>query len=139
MRTLTEQQAAQRAQEHIDRAVSALPERPRLRLLDDSRSECMDPTDHGPRGRYQVGRTYWLDGLPSARNAEFVTALYEHWVSSGFRVLTDERSADDRFVSVENDEDAFRMSVVESDEGSLSLGASSPCVWPDGEPPSQPG
>jgi hypothetical protein len=128
MRTLTEQEAYQRA-------VAALPEKPTLTLQDDSSMECLDPTDNGPRGRYEVGKAYWLDGLPADRNKEYVAALYEHWVSSGFRVLTDQRSSSDMFVSVENNDDAFRMSVKQSVEVDLSLGASSPCVWPDGVPP----
>ncbi|TKG63828.1 hypothetical protein FCN18_29835 [Prauserella endophytica] len=135
MRTMTGEQAARRAQEHIDRAVAALPVRPTLEVLRDDSAECLDPTDNGPLGRYEVGKTYWLDGLPSERNAEFVDALYDHWNASGYRVLTDKRSAPDRFVSVENSDDAFRMSVQQSVEGDLSLGASSPCVWPDGVPP----
>lgn len=139
MRTMTEPQAAQRAQEHIDRAVAALPEQPSLTLQDDSSTECLDPTDNGPRGRYEVGKTYWLDGLPADRNAEFVDALHQHWLASDFRVLTDQRSSDNRFVSVENNDDAFRMSVKQSVEGSLSLGASSPCVWPNGVPPEDAG
>ncbi|OLT40621.1 hypothetical protein BJF85_05595 [Saccharomonospora sp. CUA-673] len=136
-RTLTIEQARERSQEHVDNAVAALPVQPRLTLtrFGDSESECTDPTDHGPRGRYQVGKSYWLDDLPADRNAEFVDVLFEHWQSSDYRVLTDNREEDNRFVSVEHNDDAFRMSVTESTEGDLSIGASSPCVWPDGEPP----
>ena len=134
MRTLTEQEAANRAEEHIQRAVSALPEKPELTLQRDDSAECLDPTDNGPRGRYEVGKTYWLDGLPEGRNEEYVDALHDHWTSNGFRVLNDFRP-DRLFISVENNEDAFRMSVTESIEGDLSIGASSPCIWPDGVPP----
>lgn len=133
--TLTIEQARQRAQRHIDSAVEALPVTPELTLQRDDELECTDPDDNGPRGRYQVGRTYWLDEIPAERNAEIVDTLHGHWTSGDFRVLADERSADDRFVSVEHEGDAFRMSVQQSKDGSLSLGASSPCVWPDGHPP----
>lgn len=135
MNTLTIEQARERAQQHIDRAVAALPVTPELTLHRDDELECTDPDDKGPAGRYQVGRTYWLDEVPAERSAEIVDTLHDHWTSGGFRVLADERSADDRFVSVEHDEDAFRMSVQQSKDGSLSLGASSPCLWPEGEPP----
>ena len=134
MRTLTEAEAYQRAEEHIQRAVASLPEKPTLTLQDESSMECLDPTDNGPRGRYEVGKTYWLDDLQASRNSEYLSALHEHWVSNGFRVLTDSRP-DRSFISVENNDDAFRMSVKESTEGDLSLGASSPCIWPDGTPP----
>jgi hypothetical protein len=135
MRTMTEDEAAQRAEEHIRGAVEALPVKPVLTLLRADSAECLDPTDGGPRGRYEVSRSYWLDDLPEERNAEFVDALYEYWTANDYRVLTDKRDAADRFVSVEHNEDAFRMSVKQSVEGDLSLGASSPCVWPDGTPP----
>ncbi|EID56434.1 hypothetical protein [Saccharomonospora xinjiangensis] len=137
MRTMTEDEAAQRAEEHIKKAVAALPEKPTLTLLRADSAECLDPTDNGPRGRYEVSRSYWLDNLPEGRNAEFVDALHEYWTTSNFRVLTDKRDGHDRFVSVESNDDAFRMSVKESVEGDLSLGASSPCVWPDGTPPDE--
>jgi hypothetical protein len=116
MRTMTEDEAAQRAEEHIRGAVEALPVKPVLTLLRADSAECLDPTDGGPRGRYEVSRSYWLDDLPEERNAEFVDALYEYWTANDYR-------------------DAFRMSVKQSVEGDLSLGASSPCVWPDGTPP----
>lgn len=132
MRTLTHDEARIRAQEHIDRAVAALPVQPTLTLQRDDALECGDPKDRGPRGRYEVGKTYWLDDLPGDRNAEVVDALVEHWTSHDFRVLADHRDADDRFVSVQHDGDAFRMSVTQSIEGDLSLGASSPCIWLDG-------
>lgn len=135
MSTLTIEQARERAQQHIDSAVAALPVTPELTLHRDDELECTDPDDKGPAGRHQVGRTYWLDEVPAERNAEIVDTLHDHWTSGGFRVLADQRSAGDRFVSVEHGDDAFRMSVQQSKDGSLSLGASSPCVWPDGEPP----
>lgn len=139
MRTLTEEEAAERVEEHLQRAVEALPDNPTLTVQSEDSMECLDPDDHGPRGRYEVGKTYWLDEVPTDRNEEFVDVLYEHWEANGFRVLTDKRSQDDRFVSVENNDDAFRMSVKESVEGDLSLGASSPCVWPEGTPPEDAG
>lgn len=139
MRTLTEEEAAQRAEEHIQRAVAALPVEPTLRLQDDSSMECLDPTDNGPRGRYEVGKTYWLEDLPSGSTAEVVDALYQYWVSNGYSVLNNERSSGDIFVSVQHNGDVFSMSVLESVDGDLSLAATSPCVWPDGVPPSSVG
>ncbi len=65
---MTEREAAERAERHIARAVEALPDEPTLTLQNDLSAECVDPTDGGPRGRYEVGRTYWLDDLPAERN-----------------------------------------------------------------------
>jgi len=136
VRTLTKEQALQRAKEHVKKVVAALPVEPSLSKQSGGSMECADPSDNGPRGRYTVDRTYWLNDLPKDRNAEFVNTLYRYWKNNNYRILTDERARDDSFISVEHNGDAFRMSVTQSDEGNLSLGASSPCVWPDGVPPS---
>ncbi|OLT40648.1 hypothetical protein BJF85_05785 [Saccharomonospora sp. CUA-673] len=134
MRTLTHEQARTRAQEHIDRAIAALPSDVSVTptLKRDDAMECDRPNDKGPAGRYEVGKTYWLDDVPAERNGEVVDALSAHWSEAGFTVLADRRSSEDRFLSVQHPDDGFRMSIAESVEGDLSLGASSPCIWLDG-------
>src|SRR5699024_12845699 len=72
MRTLTTEQAAQRAKEHVKNAVAALPAQPSLSLQDPLTTECLDPDDNGPQGRYEVDRGYWLNDLPKERNTEVV-------------------------------------------------------------------
>lgn len=52
-RTMTEQQAAQRAQEHINNAVAALPTEPKLTLQYDDSAECLDPRKLTP-GRTEL-------------------------------------------------------------------------------------
>lgn len=135
MRTLTKEEASQRADEHIQRAVAALSADPSLSLLDDSAMECQDPTDNGPQGRYEVRKSYRLDKIPQERNSEVIDTLYRYWKTNNYRILDDYRSDDDMFVSIEHNGDAFRMSVIQNDAGELIVGASSPCVWPDGVPP----
>ena len=136
VRTLTKEQALQRAKEHVNKAVAALPVEPSLEKQDPTSMECADPSDNGPRGRYTVDQGYRLNDLPKDRNTEFVNTLYRYWKNNNYRILTDERARDDKFVSVEHNGDAFRMSVTNSGPGKLTVGASSPCVWPDGVPPS---
>lgn len=136
MRTLTKDQAAHRADQHIRGAVAALPTEPSLSSLDDSSAECEDPSDNGPRGRYEVRKSYRLDGIPEKQNPEMINTLYRHWSNKKYRILDDYRPDDDMFISVEHEDDSFRMSVIQNDSGQLVLGASSPCVWPDGAPPS---
>jgi hypothetical protein len=132
--TMNQDEAAERVQEHIDNAVAVLPDTLELeRVGGVNVAACDDPTDGGPRDRVTVGRSYWLDGLPSEDNDTNIDLLHEYWTANGYRVLTDSRP-EDVFLSVEHEEDSFRMSVQGSAEGSLSLGASSPCVWPEGTP-----
>jgi len=136
MHTLTTEQAAQRAKEHVQHAVAALPIQPSLTKKSGLSTECLDPDDDGPQGRYEVDRSYWLDDIPKDRNTEIVNTLHQHWKNNNYRILSDKRASDDKFISVEHNGDGFQMSVLQSDEGDLSLGAASPCVWPDGAPPS---
>lgn len=137
MRTLTKDEAAHRAEQHIQAAVAALPVDPTLSSLDDSATECQDPSDNGPRGRYEVRKSYRLDGIPKKQNSEVINTLYHHWDHKDYRILDDYRSDDDMFISVEHEGDAFRMSVIRNDADQIVLGASSPCVWPDGVPASE--
>lgn len=135
MRTLTEQEAMQRMEEHITRAVAALPVTPQLEEQSFDRLACDDPSDLGPRGRVSVGKRYWIRGLVFERAAELFDAMLAYWLSHDYRVLSDQRhlSAPDLFV--ENNVDAFRMSMTTSVRGDFAISATSPCVWPDGTPP----
>jgi hypothetical protein len=147
MRTIDERQATDRLEQHVARAVSALPAAPRLELVSELRTECDDPTDFGPKGRIQVSRRYWLAGPPSWRTDEIFDVLREHWLSSGYRVLEDarNRAVEDMTTGevrpapllwVQDDADGFRMTLVSSAGGDLSLVTTSPCIWPDGTPAS---
>ncbi|APU12879.1 hypothetical protein UA75_04100 [Actinoalloteichus sp. GBA129-24] len=95
--------------------------------------ECQDPTDRGPLGRSQFTTRYFLDELPREDNDSNVEAVYQHWIENGYQVLVDDRP-DRIFISVQHEDDAFRMSIRASVQGDLSLGASSPCIWPNGTP-----
>ncbi|WP_089301421.1 hypothetical protein [Haloechinothrix alba] len=137
MRTMTQQQAADRVEDHLQSAIAALPDDPTLTVVREHTAECTDPTDDGPRGRYQVSKAYALDDLPVERNDEYAEALHSYWTSDNYRVFTDRRP-DRVSISVEHEEDAFRMSLrARSGDGRMRLGASSPCVWPDGVPPGE--
>lgn len=150
MRTLDQRQAAERVDQLIAEAVAALAAalsvRPRLTPLAANTTHCDDPTDHGPKGRLQVARSYWLDDLPvGGDRAAYFDALYAYWTSHGYRVLEDGRGRTVRdrgtgevrsapMLWVERTEDAFRLNLYGSAGGELSLGANSPCVWPEGVP-----
>lgn len=135
MRTLTEQQARDRVEEHIAGAVTALPLTPRLEEQSAGRRPCDDPTDQGPLGRISVAKRYWLRDLPTERNDEMFDAVESYWLSHDYRVLDDHRDLPVPALFVENNTDAFRMSMQTSVRGDLSISATSPCVWPDGTPP----
>ncbi|MGH4020074.1 MAG: hypothetical protein ACRDT0_12740 [Pseudonocardiaceae bacterium] len=137
MQTLSEQQALQRVEEHIARAVAALPVAPRLEKQSAVGAvPCDDPSDLGPLGRVSVSDTYWMRGLDFDRPQELFAVMHDHWLAHDYRVLADHR--DDHVAPalfVEHNGDAFRMSMATSVQGDFSISATSPCVWPDGTPP----
>ena len=138
--TITQQEANERAERYTRDAVSALLPAPQLEVLSHFEdSPCVDPTDHGPKGRVIASRSYWLNDIPIDRQAEYVDALVEWWSKHDFAVLTDGRP-NETYVLVENRRDGFRMSVQQTVVGPkrLSLGATSPCVWPNGTPEPKP-
>jgi hypothetical protein len=138
--TITQQQASERAERYVRDAVSALSPTAQLELsgrFDDS--PCDDPTDNGPKGRVIASVTYWLNDIPVDRQSDYVNALFQWWSEHDFAALTDNR-ANDIYVHVENRNDGFRMAVQQTAGGPkrLSLGATSPCVWPNGTPEPKP-
>jgi hypothetical protein len=138
--TITQQQANERVERYVQDAASTLPTSVRLELAASQEAlDCSDPTDGGPRGRVTASRGYWLRDLPREQNAEHINALVQWWKDHGFVVLTDSRPKDN-YVWVENPADSFRMSIQETvdDPRQLTLGATSPCVWPTGSPAPKP-
>jgi hypothetical protein len=137
--TLNEQQATDRVQRHIGDTVAVIQPPPRLEIQSPLHTmQCDIPSDNGPLGRIVISRGYWLEGIPVERNAEVFAAVERYWVNNGWVILNDDTSSEARpFLSVENRADSFRMSLQTSVDGELSIGASSPCVWPNGTPEPQ--
>ncbi|MDT8915921.1 hypothetical protein [Amycolatopsis sp. PS_44_ISF1] len=131
---LTEQQAYDLVEAHVRAAFGALPDFAGRVLFSRSRSECADPTDGGPAGRYEISATYEVTGLDPADFGEHIDALVAWGLEYGFTVLADHRPAD-QYVFARHETDGFDLSVQAGEPGRLYLGATSPCVWPDGEPP----
>lgn len=133
--TLTTNEAVELLEEHIANTVSVLPEALHLEPIGPviKGASCDDPTDDGPQDRVTASRRYWLDGLSIEDNETNVELIYQYWVNNDYVVLEDLRP-EKIFVSVQHEEDNFRMSVRSNVEGYLSIGSSSPCFWPDGVP-----
>ncbi|RNL82488.1 hypothetical protein EFW17_19425 [Halostreptopolyspora alba] len=123
---LDEERAEERAEEHITETTSVLPDSLELESFGGSANAACENPD-----LVTVSTRYWLDGLESEDNEKHVEALHEYWTGHGYTVVEDSRP-DDRFVHVRHEEDGFSMSVTEDVDGHLSLGASSPCIDPQG-------
>ncbi|KFU80010.1 hypothetical protein SAMN04489729_2549 [Amycolatopsis lurida] len=134
--TITEQQARDKVEQYIQGALSALPDGAAVKPFTRNRSECTDPTDKGPLGRFEISATYEIVGLDSARFAEHFAAITQWWEANAFKILTDARPTD-QYVFARNTGDAFDMSIKANDLGKFYVGATSPCVWPNGTPEPQ--
>ena len=131
--TITQDEAAEKVQEHINGVMSSLPDEAELETRRGTLfAACDDPTDGGPKDRVTVSERLWVRGLPIEDNETNIKRIYDYWINNGYQVLRDERP-EKSSITVE-DEDSFAAFLRVSDQGSLSIGASSPCVWPEGTP-----
>ncbi|WP_406633771.1 hypothetical protein [Amycolatopsis sp. WGS_07] len=96
---------------------------------------CTDSSDQ-ETGQVRVGVTYWVDGPDRAQNNSYYEKLKQWWHDKGWTIGTD-TWAGDQFVNARNG-DGYLMSLTGTVTGTvlgrLSVGASSPCVWPNGTP-----
>lgn len=127
-------EAAERVEEHINESVSVLPESVELEPGRETNfAACDDPTDGGPQGRIIASRVYRLSGLPTEDNGANAELLHQHWSDKGYKIMRDRR-LERIYISAETSGDSFIVFLRSSVQGTLSLGASSPCFWPDGAP-----
>lgn len=132
--TMTAEQALQRAEQYVREAISVLPAEAKLEVLSTPTTQaCDDPTDNGPRGRVFASNRYWIRGLDPSKTNEYLQAVLRWWSEHGFAGSADSWEKA-QFVTVENAENGFRMAFQDGGDGALSIGASSPCVWPKGTP-----
>jgi hypothetical protein len=131
MTTLTAQQARDRAEQYARETATALGPDASLAKAPGGDVEC---DDLDPPGRVTVGADYFLT-VPATTNRQVMDTVYTYWTARGFSALDDSRTSVRPRLTLQNNTDGFRIGITEGGTGGLSLGASSPCVWPNGTPP----
>ncbi|SFI88858.1 hypothetical protein SAMN05216275_105280 [Streptosporangium canum] len=136
-RTMTEAQALARVEQIIKETVAVVRPEPRLDLYAPSLNSnmCLDPTDGGSEDRIVVNRSYYLRGIPQGKISEVVGQIKKHWEQQGYYISG--VSANGRNMTGRSRPDDFLLSLLSAYDGDdvvLSMGASSPCIWPDGTP-----
>lgn len=129
--TMSIQEAKQKVDDYLEQGRRALS--PDAKLINDSGNEqraCDDPTDGGPKGRVFAQRDAKVEGAGGRDPQSNFALLRSWWQANGFRITSEKSDA----IFAENPADGFRMSLTSNVRGSLYLGASSPCVWPNGTP-----
>lgn len=136
MRTLTEDQAFRRLDEHIRKALARIKFHPVLVPGLVGSMPCDDPADGGPPGRVFVEAHYTLSGVPVEANQDVFDLLHDFWIGEGYVVISDLRGRGRApHLKVRQPDDGFSVALRENLASELRLSGSSPCVWPEGVPP----
>jgi hypothetical protein len=131
--TITQAEAQQRAESYVQDALNALSPGLQLEKVLSETAPCSDPSDNGPPGRVFASNRYWIRGLPKDQNNPVVDTLRRWSAQQGFMIVSDAWDKA-KFITLEHPSTGFRFAIQESAQGDLSIGASSPCVWPNGTP-----
>jgi hypothetical protein len=133
MNTITTQDALNGVEDYVHRALAVFPRGARLEALSNSEAhDCDDPTDNGPKGRVFASNIYWVRGIADVDPNTYLGELRRWWSEQGFSVVTDAWQKAN-VITLENKQNGFRMSFTHN-AADPAIGASSPCVWPNGKP-----
>jgi hypothetical protein len=73
-------------------------------------------------------RVYWLRDINKQNNPVVFDQMFAYWDKNGFKRGYEHRT--DIRIAVASSPDGFTISLVQGDEGTLSVSAQSPCVQP---------
>jgi hypothetical protein len=135
--TVTQQHASARAEQILRGTADAVTPWPTLEIYGpgSSTGPCLvDPNDTSDK-RVQVTLTYWLRGIapkttPASPSMSCTTASI--WAT---RLPTKSLGTTAPNIFAGTPSDDFLMSLQTSANGALSIGTTSPCIWPKGTPP----
>jgi hypothetical protein len=134
---MTEDEAAERADELIAQAVASMNPKPRLVGHDVSTRPCLDPGDGGSEDRVTVWRSYWLDDVPGDAGVSLVEQARDAWSDKGYVLDRDvDKKAKSPSLHMKTPSDNFWLNAVAGDLGKgngdtrASVTVTSPCVEP---------
>jgi hypothetical protein len=135
--TITQQHATARADQILRETAAAITPRPTLEIYQPGSGPgpCMvNPNDTSDK-RVQVGFTYWLRGISTQDNTSVAQQIQRYWKHKGYGISRTSGFGKDAPNIFGVTPDDFLISLETSANGAMSIGASSPCVWPKGTPP----
>ncbi|MFI5776955.1 hypothetical protein [Nocardia sp. NPDC051570] len=114
-------------------SLSRKPDNPNLGAFGDEAAITVpcDDSDLRTDGPVQLQIRYWLVGVPLGQNTHYFDLIRDYWTSQGFRLHP---GADSRSTPVITP-DGYRLNVQDAGkgDGSLSIGAGSPCFPQSGK------
>lgn len=137
-KTMTLDQATARAEQVVKETGAALTPRPALdfdpRLPNES-GVCLANIPHASQ-MVSVDRTAWLRKIPASQNSSIGQQILAYWKKQGYSISDQSGFADAQPSIDAVTKDGFTVSLGTAKNGWMSVGASSPCVYPHGTPPS---
>ncbi|MFE2412664.1 hypothetical protein ACFXDE_30405 [Kitasatospora sp. NPDC059408] len=134
--TITLDQAKKQIDTYLADILTKLPVKPTATSGSFSDLEC-DHNDAGPHGRKETSRGYDFGDVPLANKTEATDAFRTFLTGEGFQPVPEGAGSHSEWVRLKNPKDNF-LAVFDGTSGAshnLSLTVVSPCVWPDGNPP----
>ncbi|MBO0806124.1 MAG: hypothetical protein J2P25_24010 [Nocardiopsaceae bacterium] len=135
--TITQHHASARIDQLLRDTAAALSPRPQLEVskLGTSVGLCtINPSDTADK-RVQVVRTYWLRGITERDYKTIGEQILRLWKQKGYAINDTPGVGTDKPNIHAATKDDFLIALEWSAKGWLSIGASSPCLWPHGTPP----
>lgn len=134
--TITHDEAKQRTESYFADALAALPKPVTVAPDRDYDASCFKNDAPSERdGRTIAVTSRYLRDVPADHRTALLDAFREHLLQAGFTVT----SSDAPSVLMKNPKDGFHASIDAGGDWntSLTMGFTSPCVWPNGTKPPQ--
>jgi hypothetical protein len=135
---MTQQHASSRAEQILRGTADAITPRPTLEIYQpgSGTGPCLVNPNNTSDKRVQVTLTYWLRGIAPQDNASVAQQILTYWKRIGYAITdTHGLSTASPSIFAGTPADDFLISLQTSANGAMSIGASSPCIWPKGTPP----
>lgn len=135
--TMTQQHASARVEQIMRDTAAALSPRPRLEIYKpgSGAGPCVaNPADTADT-RIQVGVTYWLRDIGAHDYKSIGEQTLRLWKHKGYMITNTQGLGTNRPNVFAVTQDDFYASLEWSAKNLLSIGTTSPCLWPHGTPP----
>lgn len=135
--TMTQDQATTRAKQILQDTPAALNPRPHLELYTplSQPSGCTADIPDADE-MVNVVYTYILRGIPTSQNASVGHQVLAYWKKQGY-TIQDTQGLDTGQPNVSGEtKDAYLIALQWQSDGTLGIGATSPCIYTHGTPPS---
>ena len=145
-KTMNQHQAAAMAEQIVHDTATALHPQPRLDFdpsLGNDATQCL--AEHLPDASKMVTvyRTAWLRGIPDGEQVNIANQVKAYWQKQGYIIGTTANFAQGKpeitgYTPHKDPFEVFTFTLTTASNGWISIGATSPCVWPNGTPPPKP-